>query len=103
TELHRQNQPFWIAKVGIFFLSRKLFRDIFSTFSSFSKNRVRNALVGSETGCKDRNFFEYRNRLCEKYHLPEQRLPFCPAIPFRTLYIRPQNLAISARSIIFAT
>ena len=41
TELHRQNQPFWIAKVGIFFLSRKYSAIFFSTFRSFSKNRIR--------------------------------------------------------------
>ena len=38
TELHRHNRPFWIAKVGIKNLSRKLSANKFSTFSLFSKN-----------------------------------------------------------------
>ena len=38
TELHRQYSPFWIAKVGIKILSRKLFGIKFPLFSPFSKN-----------------------------------------------------------------
>ncbi|WP_302252956.1 hypothetical protein, partial [uncultured Alistipes sp.] len=38
TELHRQYSPFWIAKVGIKILSRKLFGIKFPLFSLFSKN-----------------------------------------------------------------
>ncbi|MDE6046822.1 MAG: hypothetical protein K2G10_05955, partial [Alistipes sp.] len=73
TELHRQNQPFWIAKVGIKFLSRKYSAIIFSHFSIFLKEPSFSRFFRGETGCKDRKVFEYRNRLPEKYRPQRQR------------------------------
>ena len=67
----------------------QIFNEFFSTFSSFSKNLVAVRPLRDETGCKGRKFFEFRNRLPEKYHrllfrsLPSFRpRPPLPSIPY---------------------
>lgn len=81
TELHRQNQPFWIAKVGIKNQSRKLIGEKFLTFSSFSKNADSGRLSGDGIGCKDRKSFEQDNSFRKKYgnNMPQSPTVRTPA------------------------
>ena len=52
TELHRQNQPFWIAKVGIKNLPAKLFPINFSLFYSSQRTSVYRLFTGVKSGAK---------------------------------------------------
>ena len=68
TELHRQNRPFWIAKVGIKNLSTKLSGINFLFFYSSQRTGTDRPGFRSEIGCKFRKSFEYHNSFAEKYH-----------------------------------
>ena len=57
TELHRQYSPFWIAKVGIKNLSRKLFGINFLLFHSSQRTAPDRPDFRGEIGCKDRKSF----------------------------------------------
>ena len=57
TELHRQYSPFWIAKVGIKNLPRKLFVTNFPLFNSSQRTAPRRRWFTGEIGCKDRKSF----------------------------------------------
>ena len=78
TELHRQNRPFWIAKVGIKNLSAKLSEINFLFFHSSQRTGMASSRIGGEIGCKFRKSFGYHNSFVQKYH------PFgFPAADFR--------------------
>ena len=74
TELHRQNQPFWIAKVGIKNLPAKLFPINFLLFYSSQRTSSDRLFYRGEIGCKDRKSFIFYNSFCKKYHPPDPRL-----------------------------
>ena len=86
TELHRQNQPFWIAKVGIKNLPAKLFPINFSLFYSSQRTSVYRLFYRGEIGCKDRKSFIFYNSFCKKYHPPHPRL-----LPFRPCTLRNRS------------
>ena len=98
TELHRQNQPFWIAKVGIKNLPAKLFPINFSLFYSSQRTSVYRLFYRGEIGCKDRKSFIFYNSLSEKYHPGGRRLP--PSRPER-LRTAPQARAKSRRTYLY--
>ena len=68
TELHRQNRPFWIAKVGIKILSSKLSGINFLFFALLKEPGDKTPVIRREIGCKFRKSFEYHNSFMEKYH-----------------------------------
>ena len=89
TELHRQNQPFWIAKVGIFFLSRKYSAIFFLLFDLSQRTASGPSVKGAKPGAKIGKFLNTATACTKNItlrnkgrHRVDRLRPPHPAVPY---------------------
>ena len=89
TELHRQNQPFWIAKVDIFFLSRKYSAIFFLLFDLSQRTASGPSVKGAKPGAKIGKFLNTATACTKNItlrnkgrHRVDRLRPPHPAVPY---------------------